>query len=284
MSRRTFVIAIAALAGAWACTVAGASAKAGPAPGTMQGGAGVLSRDGAVRYVALSNGASTSVQRIATNGGRVLRFGWISGDWGVPLVTFNGQAEGLSRDGGTLLLGPATYVAPGAAVTRFALVDARKLKLRGTIALKGAFSYDAMSPDLRTLYLIHYLSADSANYEVRAFDLASRKLVPGAIVDKREAEEEMNGSPVARTLSRNGAWAFTLYARASEPFVHALDTVNRRAVCVDLPWAGADALWKVRLRMGAGGQVVLEQPSVGKLAVIDTKTWKVTTYRQPVKR
>lgn len=284
MSTRTFVTAAAALAAAWVCSAAGASADGGPSPGTAQGRDGVATRDGSVRYVALAHGGSTVVQAIRTPSGRVMRWGWIEGEWGVPLVTVNGQAEGLSRDERTLLLGEAAYVQPTALRTRFALVDSRRLRLKSTITLQGAFTYDTLSPDARTVYLIQYLPAmGPANYQVRAYDLKTRRLVPGAIVDKRAADEDMQGTPVARTATGNGAWVFTLYARESTPFVHALDTLHRRAVCIDLPWEAPDAIFKVRLRVDAG-RLVLEQPNVGRLAVVDMQTWKVTSFRQPEKR
>src|SRR4029077_6921557 len=115
--------------------------------------------------------------------------------------------------------------APGASESHFALVDTKKLRLQSTITLKRAFSYDALSPDARTMYLIHYFGSNGSTYEVRAFDLVSRKLVPGAIIDPREADEDMQGSPVARRATKDGAWVFTLYATATEPFIHALDTL-----------------------------------------------------------
>src|SRR5256885_5593045 len=51
--------------------------------------------------------------------------------------------------------------------------------------------------------------------------------------DKSEAADPMRGVPVARVTGDHGRWAYTLYA-SGKPFVHALDTVARRAVCVDL--------------------------------------------------
>ena len=44
----------------------------------------------------------------------------------------------------------------------------------------------------------------------------------------------MTGVPVTRTSSLDGRWAYTLYDSQEHPFVHALDTARRTAVCIDL--------------------------------------------------
>ena len=99
-----------------------------------------------------------------------------------------------------------------------------------------AFFFDAISPDGSTLFVIQYTSAQNWNrYRVRAYDLLKQQLLPGTIADKSEPAGAMAGYPVTRLTTADGRWAYTLYARPSGPsFVHALDTVNRRAVCLDL--------------------------------------------------
>jgi hypothetical protein len=84
----------------------------------------------------------------------------------------------------------------------------------------------------------------------------------------------MNGAPVTRTSTGSG-WAYTLYSRRGKrPFVHALDTVHRRAFCVDLPWKNS-AMWiysvKLRVRERA-----LELRRDGRtIARVDRKTLEV---------
>jgi hypothetical protein len=47
----------------------------------------------------------------------------------------------------------------------------------------------------------------------------------------------MSGMPVARASSADGRWVYTLYSVGDNyPFVHALDTVHRTAVCIGIPW------------------------------------------------
>jgi hypothetical protein len=54
------------------------------------------------------------------------------------------------------------------------------------------------------------------------------------IVDPREPDEKLQGVPVTRVSSEDGRWAYTLYT-GEKPFIHALDTEGRTAVCIDLP-------------------------------------------------
>ena len=107
------------------------------------------------------------------------------------------------------------------------------------MTLHGRWSYDALSPDGRILYAIQYLGTGAnPRYSVRVGQPRQRGSHSAcSLVDKREPDEEMNGSPWARVRSANGAWAYTLYAKPNGTgFVHALDTAGRRAFCVDLPW------------------------------------------------
>src|SRR5438270_10516745 len=87
------VVAVVAL-----MPTANASAS-GPQTGALQGGPGVSSRDGKVRYVVLPDGANSVVEALQTNGGRVSSFYSLNGIWGIPTVTLRGQTDGLSRDG-----------------------------------------------------------------------------------------------------------------------------------------------------------------------------------------
>jgi hypothetical protein len=61
----------------------------------------------------------------------------------------------------------------------------------------------------------------------------------------------MSGWPVTRATSESGRWVYTLYTRpGGRPFVHALDSVHRAAVCVDLPWMRDQSrLFEMKLRL-----------------------------------
>ena len=261
-----------------------AAGKGGPEPGVMFGWDGAVSASNDVRYVALPAGKSTAVAAVSTSDGRVLRFSTIRGTFGVPLVAFDGTTEGISPDGGTLVLADAN-VSARRALTRFAVLRTRSLRLEKLVTLPGLWSYDALSPDGRMLYAIHYLgSGQNPRYHVRAISLLTGKPVGGAIVDQREPDEEMYGAPYARARSRDGAWAYTLYAKPNGTgFVHALDTARRRAFCVDLPWRTRfQRLAAVRLSLADGDRsLVLARRDGGRLAVVDTSTFKVRRLATP---
>ena len=262
-------------------TVEVAASDGGPSPGAITGWDGVVAPGGAVRYVALA-GTSTTVAAVRIRDGRVLRYAFLKGFYGVPLVAYDGSADGVSADGKTLVLASFPGRPSAKAVTRFPILATRSLKLRRMVTLRGAFSYDAMSPDGSTVYLIEYLSdAPNLRYRVRALDARTGRLFEGAIVDKSEPEA-MQGYPLARATPADRSWAFTLYRKnVGKAFVHALDTRHRSAVCVDLPWRIGQATVKMALSRD-GSRLVLRQPHVGTLAVVDTRSFHVRAIRKPV--
>jgi hypothetical protein len=263
-------------------TSAALAAKGGPSPGVVIGWDGAVDGASGVRYVALPAATTTAVAAVRTRDGRVLRYATIRGAFGVPLVAFDGTTEGISRDGKTLVLAD---LGASEKQTSFAVLRTATLRLKQAITLPGRWSYDALSPDGRTLYAIQYLgSGPTPRYQVRSVSLITGKPVGAAIIDKREPDEEMNGSPWARARSANGAWAYTLYAKPNGTgFVHALDTSGRRAFCVDLPWrTSAQRLAAVRLSLADGGRsLVLAKRGGNRLAVVDTATFKVTALAKP---
>jgi hypothetical protein len=267
LSRPIGIVFAAAATGA-TCAWA---ASGGPAPGVLQGFRGVS--DGSDRYITVPVGKRTLVQAVKVRGGAVTRFRAIPGNWGVPLIANDGSTGGLSHDGSRLVLQSA---APGAE-TKFAVLDTNSLRSVHTIRLKGAWSFDALSPDAETLYLIQHVAtrnANSSRYYVRAYDLIEGRLAKKIVFDTREKWGLMSGVPVTRATSRTGRWVYTLYTRSGgSPFVHALDASNRRAVCIDLPWRGSQSrIWGMKLKLKPGKLVV-----GARAAVIDTKTFRVTS-------
>lgn len=274
MSARRLLLplCVTAAAAAWAISSAYAG---GGSPGVLVGSKGVVATGGAVRYVTFSQPNATVVAAVLTRGGQVARSRWVRGAYGIPLVALDGSTEGLTRDGRTLVLAPANPGARGQ-TSRFALLDTRTLRVKQVVTLHGAFSYDALSPDGRTLYVIELLG-QGAKYRVRAYDLHARRLLPGAIVDPHEADEPMVGSPATRVTSAEGRWVYTLYARPEQaPFIHALDARNRAARCIDLPALGSEAtVFAMRLSLSARDRKLTVHRGNGLPAiVIDTRTFK----------
>jgi hypothetical protein len=233
---------------------------------------GVLARDGGVRFVALPAGARTVVAAIKPYGGQVARFAALRGSYGIPMVAFDGTTDGLSADGRTLVLaGVSTN--PARQSSRFALLDVRRMRVRETFGLDGAFSFDALSPSGKTLFLVEHLGGrqDPTRYRVRAYDLATGRLLRRPVADKRLGTSVMRGIPASRTTSRDGRWAYTLYQGGDHPFVHALDTARRVAVCIDLPHHATRA---ARLSLNGSRLLVLGQRG-RTVATIDAKTLRL---------
>jgi hypothetical protein len=84
----------------------------------------------------------------------------------------------------------------------------------------------------------------------------------------------MRGDPMTRTTSAEGRWAYTLYdGGGGEPFVHALDTSEGRAVCVDLDGlVRRSDVFRTHMAMSSDGRELTLSTKNGAAAVIDTET------------
>jgi len=255
-----------------ACVVtASATADGLPVLGVDVGSDGVTVPASPDRYVTINAGRLTIVERIARNGGKVRGVVRVPGNFTIPAVAYDASASGLSADRSTLVLIEPRTAFPRQ-VTRFALLDARRLRLERTITLRGDFSFDAVSPRGRTMFLVNYTSpSDPTRYSVRAYDLLANTLAPELVRDPAERSDAMRGAPITRLMSTDGRWAYTLYDGAGgTPFVHALDTSTSSAHCIDLPMlAGGTNLWTLRFTRGPHAQLLVETPSK-ELAVVDT--------------
>ena len=285
-SRWSLVGALAALA-ATAAAATAAAGGGGPSPGVAVGGDGVRAASDDVRYVAVGGRGATVVTAIRVRGGRVVRHTVLAGNLGIPLVAFDGTRGGLAADGRTLVLATYAGAAPSTSATELAVIRTRNLRESRRVRLPGLWAFDAISPDGATIFAVEYLSPETPDrYQVRAIDARSGRLLPGVIVDKRNAGEEMRGLPLTRATDREGRWAYTLYAKSDGMgFIHALDTVNRAAVCIDLPWRAQDAFWSMRMSMAEDGRTLtLRQRGLGRLAVVDLQRFTVRALRAPVAR
>jgi hypothetical protein len=265
-------VGIAALA---AVVATSAQGDGGPGPGVVQGWDGIAR--GPIRYVAFATGSGTVVEAVQRRGGRVLRYATVPGAYGIPGVAYDGTTDGLSHDGRTLVLGDVATSPQLKRMSSFAVIGVRQLKLRHVVRLKGDFSFDALSPGARMMYLIEHVSVQNASYRVRAYDLGARRLLPGVLVDKRSWESVMRGYPYTRTVSKDGRWVYTLYGGGEHPFVHALDTKNAHAVCIDLPkkWNKLD-LAGMRILLERDRRIVIRYGSDGiAFAVLDAKEFRV---------
>jgi len=240
----------------------------------MQGGPGVVTRDGSVRYVTIGAYASSVLEAVRTSDGMPMNWRQVRGGWGIPQI---GQVgDGLSRDGRTLVLaepGPRSQ-------TTFLLLDPKTMRIRDRLRLHGTFSFDAFSPDARRLYLVEYRGGTIDHYVVRAYDLAAGRLLPGRIADRTQRGWVMQGMPVTRTTSSDGRWVYTLYSNpGGYAFVHALDTVRGVAHCVGVPLEFQNTIYNLRLGLDSG-LLRLDWKGTRPFVQIDTTTWRLS-YPHP---
>lgn len=272
MKRWTLLAVVTAVLAVGAGFAVTAAADGLPVVGIDVGNTGVATADARFRFVTIPARGSTIVARVRQDGGQIVQRRTIDGTFTIPAVAYDSSADGLSFDGKTLALIEPRKAFPRTD-TRFALLDGTTLRVRETIVLKGDFSFDAISPDGATLYLVQYLSPrDPTRYHVRAFDVASSRLRPAPIVDPTDPEE-MGGTPLARAASRDGRWAYTLYGRPSgHPFVHALATVAGTARCIDLDVLGA-SVGVSGLRLNEAGDTATVVSGMVPVAEVDLTTF-----------
>jgi hypothetical protein len=276
--RLRFLSGAALAAAAVAGVVALTASAAGPAPPLVIGEPGIPVAGGAhVVTIAGPSASSTRLWLVRDRDGTTIRKRVLPGKLGVPGVTFNGVAEGTWAQGRRLVLSSSVY--DDQSRTRFVVIDTRTLRALKTITLRGAFAFDALSPDGRRLYLLQFpQGVNGIHYVVRSLNMRSGRLEPGAIVDKTEPDEQMNGVAFYRAWSPDRAWAYTLYnGGASHAFIHALDTRTRTARCIDLPWKGeAQAILEHAQLSVKAGALTLVGPDGRLLASVDTQTFAVT--------
>jgi MYXO-CTERM domain-containing protein len=251
------------------------SASGGPVSPIQ--GHGVTAPGSTVSYVAIGAGRDTVVRRVRRADGKLERSSRLSGSFGVAGAANDGATTGLSPDGRTLVLAGMASAYPPRRTTLLVL-DTGRLVDRARIVLPGYYTVDAISPTGRWLYLIHYTAPtrDTTRYEVRAYDLPGRHLMREPVVDPRDRGEAMLGLAIARTMSADGRWAYTLYDRpGSTPFIHALDTERRAAVCIDLPAMPEQDVFGARLALEHDGGTLHVERSGTTLASLNTRTFAV---------
>ena len=226
-------------------------------------------------YAAWNAGRDTIVKVKQAGARSTVRALRLAGHYGIPGVDYAGATTGLAANGRTLILADVPGSLPPR-TTRLLVLDTAPLGVRARLTLPGWSTVDAISPDGRWLYLIHYAASNVSDYEVLAYDLVARRLLAKPIVDPRDRDEAMAGFPISRVMGPGSRWAYTLYIRPSGvPFVHALDTTGRRAVCIDLPSLANVDIGNAHLGLGPDGTELRIDIGLVTQRVIDTRTFAV---------
>jgi hypothetical protein len=229
---RRLVLVAAVFLGAASAAAAGGPVV--PVPNTSWPGVAA----GGVRYMAFPRAHTTTLKAVRTRDARVLARHTLRGRFGIPSPTFTSE-DGLSADGRTLVVEQLDRSAIPRPSSRFVVLAANSLRVRRALLLRGDYAFDALSPDARLLYVTQRF--DQLRYRIRVVDLATGRLRRASVADYRDGDSNMRGWPIARAT--RGGWAFTLYVGGTRTFVHALDTVHARAVCIFLPWHTAGTLY-----------------------------------------
>jgi len=199
----------------------------------------------------------------------------IEGAWRLPSIGLHPLPVGVANDGSTIMNSTIVLVeadAPAGATTSRVAVLARGEPAR-IIELPGALEFDALSPDGSILYVVEHLPGPpDGHYQVRAVDLPSGVMREVVIADKRNLGSSMAGWPITQATHSSGV-VFTLYRGAMHPFIHALNTREAWAVCLDLPEIGhqdADAAvdWGIAQSVDGRG-VFAVNATLGLAAAID---------------
>ncbi len=248
-------------------------------------------RDGWTRIAtATADGAATIVRDVVVQpgfGGPELR---LPGHWHLPTVGLDPTLVGLSIDGSTIaLVEDAAGISKGR--SRFAIVEhyggvvggvveagTSDLQLARIVDLPGIFDYDALSPDGRILYVVEHLDAAAGgHYQVRAVDVTTGVLRDGVVVDKGNPDEQMAGVPLAQ-LRRPGGLVLTLYAGPEHAFIHALNSAEAWAICIDLPTSagGVDKIGRAwDLAASPDGSTVYAANALGLVVEVDPAQFAV---------
>jgi hypothetical protein len=278
-----------------------AAAAGGPILVTaVPDGEGIDSPDGSARYATVSAG-DTTVVKVMKGSGEIASMTYAGrtekGRFGIPQVAADGSTSGLSADGKTLVLIKSSLPYGNPDRSNFVVLGTNRLHVEKRIGLEGQYSFDAISPDGHTAYVVEYPRPFRYDrYRVLKLDLKTGRLAKDPVADedvgldeeseeedgKGAVESEMRGLALSRVDSDDGRWAYTLYDGGGDvPFIHALDTVGDRAVCIFMPQLEDLG------RREIGGATISDGPEAGTLSVVgrddqelarvDTATFAVTT-------
>jgi hypothetical protein len=265
---------------------------------------GVATQDWSMLYATEWGLDRTTVRALDPRTGQTVRETSVTGRYTLPEAGVGAALGGLSPNGRWLALGGQPSVEVGDNnVTRershLAVLDTAFAQQPKRIELDGNFTFDALSNDGASLYLIETLPHESTatpglGYKVRLYDLNTSTLQPGVVVDKTAIAETMSGTRQSSIASPDGQWVYSLYLNeAKGPFIHMLNLSGRYAICVFLPTTGKEdvqkqLLWSIaqtrdgtRLYAVNGALGIVSEVDPAQLSVRRTVTLPITTASQP---
>ena len=157
------------------------------------------------------------LRRFSTQTGKVRRTYPLAGAW---------QLTGVSATG--------AWVAVQRGETEVLVLDSKRGTIAHRLRLRGNFRVEAVSAAGDFLFLQQDFVDGS--YAVRGYDLAAGQLLPGSLGRKGETVR-MQGDAGQVVASKDGRWLLTVYVETTRntAFVHALNLIERIAICIPLP-------------------------------------------------
>ena len=242
----------------------------------------------------VDSAGNSSLRVIDARSGKTTRTVQLSGRWS-PVAGYGIQSgpSGLSPSGRWLVL---TDTRPDR--TAFQIIDTSGAVQPKRIDIPGRYSFDAVSDNGESLYLVERLQG--TQYRVRVADVPSGSLVPGSVIDVKQATTAdangvMNGSYTTATAGPNGDWYFSVYQHPTKgPYIHALNTSARIAECIlDLPTFGTvgavemakQPFWSLALgKQQLTSRLYAVNGALGQLALVDPyeiKVKQLATFKVP---
>jgi hypothetical protein len=195
--------------------------------------AGITSADRSTHFVVETGESETVLRIVEAKTGVELKQMAISGQFDLP-DGYGPRADALSHNGRLLVL-----AGPAGAKSSFVVVDTTDLRETARVDLAGAFTFDAIDEQGRSLYLLEHPQPNSHLYNVRMYDLTTNVLSPRAIVDQKAS------SPTAEQLARGtmggiyhasttaAGFHFGFYTHPTRgPVIHSLHLSQRWARCL----------------------------------------------------
>jgi len=193
--------------------------------------------------------ATTTLRELDPANGAQLRAIEIDGRWAMP-SSYGAAPTGFSTDGSWLVLAAPQTKTGTTTTSAFAVIDTVLAKVARTVVAPGDNTFDAISADGRSLYVIEHLGSPT-QYRVRVAGGGGTALSNTPIVDIKVAAPQMNGIYHSSIARAGGTWNYGLYFSPTKgAFVHALNTTQLYAQCIlDVPDGGpaVRAAWSMVL-------------------------------------
>ena len=213
--------------------------------------AGIQAADGRSHY-AIDGG---TLRRFDPYTGELDRTYPLRGDWQLGGVSANGRWLALQRNDGR----------------RIRVLDARTGRVAHDLRFFSRSTVETVSSAGDFLFLQQNFVDGS--YAVRGYDLLGGQMLPGSLGTKGRIIQ-MQGLASQVVASPDGRWLLTLYVntQTNTAFVHALNLIDRMAICINLPpctKCNRARLQDWALALAPDGRTLFAaNPSLGRVATI----------------